>query len=98
MSRGCDGEMKLLEFYASPQRLLTSSFFSTLLHPHLLPQGVNGYKIHGTHARVDPRVCAHVDQPAGFHTGRQNGLSWSTTGNVTFTADPRLFAASFLSF
>lgn len=58
---------------------LTSSFFSTLLHPHLLPQRVNGYQIDGTHARVHPRVCAHVDQPAGFHTGRQDGLSWGGT-------------------
>lgn len=77
--RGCNGERKLLEFYFSPQRLLTSSFFSTLLHPHLLPQGVNWYKIDGTHAWVDPWVCAHVDQPAGFHTCRQDGLSCSAT-------------------
>lgn len=73
------GEKKVLEFYVSWQRLLTSSFFSALLHPHLLPQRVDGYKIDGTHAWVDARVCAHVDQPAGFHACRQDGLSWSTT-------------------
>lgn len=41
-------------FYLTPQRLLTSSLLGTLLHPHLLPEGVNWYEVDGTHARVGP--------------------------------------------
>lgn len=65
--------------HTSHQTLLTSSLLSTLLHPHLLPQGVEWYEVDGAHARVDPRVSTHVDQAAGAHARRQDGLPWNAT-------------------
>lgn len=53
---------------------LTLSLFSTVLHSHLLPQGVDGYEVNGTHTRVDPDVSAHVDQTAGFLARGQHRL------------------------